>query len=482
MVNAGNQDAVKDPKRSHATVLIVDDEETFHELLGQYLGDYRTLHSYNGWQTMEVLKRHHVDVVLLDLNLPDIGGLTLLDDIRATWTDIEIIIITAHSDLQNAVEAVKKGAFDFLAKTYENYRHLREHIERALQHRRRRREQLESRMRNRWVRDAFALLERSASDGVQAVIRLARQIADTPLTALLEGESGVGKEVVARYIHAHSSRVDGAFVAVHLAAVPASLLESHLFGHVKGAFTGADRERIGKFELADGGTLFLDEIGELDANAQVKLLRALQEREVERIGAPEPSPVDVRVIAATNKSLVDEVQKGRFREDLFYRLNVVRMTIPPLRERKEELPALVRLLVAKHAAIMGREAPTFTSDAMAVLRNYEWPGNIRELENLVMRLVAVNPGKAILADDIPPEFCLATLNSMAERAVRQGRHGDREERLYFLARDQFERYLVRLMINRYSGDKRAAARALGVSYSTVKEKSRGEVPEWSIDL
>ena len=473
---------VIDETQRRTTILVVDDEETFHEIISRYLKDYRVLRAYNGWQALEVLGQHHVDVVFLDLNLPDTTGIKLLEQMRAERDDLEVIVITAHSEIKHAVETVKRGAFDFLAKSFENYQHIREHIDRALEHRRQKREQIEVRTRQQWLRDAFALVDRSPSETMQSVTRLARKIADTPITVLLEGESGVGKEILARYIHAYSDRAGGPFVGVNLSAVPGQLLESHLFGHVKGAFTGADRAQIGKFELAEGGTLFLDEIGELEMSAQVKLLRVLQEREVERVGAREPSPIDVRVLAATNKDLSAEVAAGRFREDLYYRLNVVRLPIPPLRDRRDDIPELVRLHACKHAEGMRREPPTFTRDAMQVLMHYDWPGNVRELENLVMRLVAIHPGKAIVADDIPPEYCLSTLNSLANRAARRGGKDSQEQRLYFLARDQFERYLVRLMVNRCRGDKRAAARELGVSYSTVKEKIRGEPVDWADSL
>ena len=481
-MTAKTQGATQGEVAHRETVLVVDDEETFHDVAERYLPGYRLVHTYNGWQTMEALSKHHVDVVLLDMNLPDTTGLNLLDSIRAERDDVEVVVITAHSELEHAVTAVKKGAFDFLAKSYENYQTLSDHVERALAHRRHRREKVEARTRLQWLRDAFSLLDASKSEEIQGLVKLTRQVADTPLTVLIEGESGVGKEIMARYLHAYSNRSGGPFVAVNLSAVPSSLLESHLFGHVKGAFTGADREHVGKFEMADGGTLFLDEIGELDSAIQVKLLRTLQEREVERVGGPEPFPVDVRVVAATNKNLIEEVHAGRFREDLFYRLNVVRVPLPPLRRRIDDLPALIRLLSSKHARIMNRDVPTFTRDAVMVLRDYSWPGNVRELENLVMRLVAINPGKAIVADDIPPEYCLPALNRMAERAADRGERADREDRLYFLAREQFERYLVRLMVNRFRGDKRAAAKALGVSYSTVKDKTRGEPSDWALEV
>ncbi|MCG8417691.1 MAG: sigma-54 dependent transcriptional regulator [Proteobacteria bacterium] len=466
-------------KSRKPTVLMVDDEESFHDIVEPYLTDYRTLKAYNGWQTLSALDAHHVDVVLLDLVLPDTEGLHLLDQIHTDRDDIEVIVVTAQAEIRLAVEAVKSGAFDFLVKSYENYQQLSKHIERALLHRRRRRERIEARTKEQWMRDAFATLEDSRAPSVKPIIRLARQVADKPLTVLLTGESGVGKELMAHYIHTYSPRANSPFVAINLAAIPDTLLESNLFGHVKGAFTGADREQLGKFELADGGTLFLDEIGELDSNVQVKLLRVLQEREVERLGAREPSPIDVRVIAATNKNLEHEVRAGRFREDLYYRLNVIRVKIPPLRERTLDLPALIKLLCTRHAATMGHEPPTFTREALVILCNYGWPGNIRELENLVMRLVALAPGRRISPNDIPVEYLLPTLNYMSEQSGRQGQRKDEKKGVYFRARDQFERYLVHLTVNRLGGDKDAAARELGVSRSTIKNKLRGDDPDWT---
>jgi DNA-binding NtrC family response regulator len=292
-------------------VLVVDDEESLHEIIGRYLPDDRLIHAYNGWQTRKALAEHHIDVVLLDLNLPDTNGMKLLEEIRADRDDLEVIILTAHSELRNAVDAVKQGAFDFLAKTYESYQQINEHVLRALTSRRRRLAQMAAASKDQWIADAFHQMEESDSAETRELMRLARQVAPTPLTVLVEGESGVGKEVVARYVHVMSDRASRPFVAINMTAVPGTLLESHLFGHVKGAFTGADRGHAGKFEQADGGTLFLDEIGELDSSAQTKLLRVLQEREVERLGAREASPVDVRVVAATNKRLDEEVAAGR---------------------------------------------------------------------------------------------------------------------------------------------------------------------------
>jgi len=461
---------VRDP--SLATVLVVDDEESFHRTIAKYLSKYRRISAYTGWQAMEALNKHHIDVVLLDLNLPDTTGFQVLDQIRRERDDVEVIVCTAHSEIRNAVEAVKKGAFDFLVKSFENYQNMAEHLRRALEHRRNKRELLESRTQKHWMREAFQLMEESQSETMQMVIRLARRVADTPLTVLIEGESGVGKEVLARYIHARSDRADGPFVTVNVAAVPPGLLGSYWFGHVKGAFTGAERTQIGKFELADGGTIFLDEIGELDADAQVKLLRVLQEREVERLGAQEATPVNVRVLAATNRRLSEEVKIGRFREDLYFRLNVLHLTLPPVRDRVEDLPSLVRLLLAKHAGMMNREAPVLGDDALQVLQRYDWPGNVRELENLMMRMCAFSPGGEIRQDDIPIEYWLPTLNQAADELVQR----EDTPRLLALAVQQFERYFIRLMIARCHGNRRLAARALGISYTTLKQRLREERP------
>jgi DNA-binding NtrC family response regulator len=449
------------------TVLVVDDETSFQETIARYLTGYRRITAYNGWQAMDRLARHHVDVVLLDLNLPDTTGLDLLEQIRTERDDVEVIIVTSHAEIKLAVEAVKRGAYDFLAKSYENYQQIAGHVERALEHRRRRRAEMASRLDDP-IREAIAQLERSVSTEMQEIARILRQVAATPLTVLIEGESGVGKEVLARYLHLQSDRTANPFVTVNLGAVPTPLVESTLFGHEKGAFTSADRQRLGKFELADGGTLFLDEIGDLDAAAQVKLLRAIQEREIERIGGAEPTPVDVRLVAATNKDLEKEVMEGRFRQDLWFRLNVVRLKVPPLRSRRDDIPELVRILAARAGAAMRRPPPTFTSDAMRVLQAYAWPGNVRELENLVMRLVALHPGGIIRVADIPIEYCVEHLGDLALWFAR--RHKAADSNLYKLATQHFERYFVRYMVERSGGNKAEAARRLGVSYATVKNK------------
>ncbi len=448
-------------------MLVVDDEPALHETVARYLKGYRRVPAYNGWQAKQALGKHHIDVVLLDLNLPDTTGLKLLEEIRAERDDVEIIILTSHSELHNAVAAVKAGAFDFLAKSYENFQRIDEHVQRALENRRRRRMDILARA-DESVRDSLALLEKTRSPELAEVMRLLRQVANTPLTVLVEGESGVGKELLARYIHVNSDRAAAPFVPVNMAAIPSSLIESTLFGHEKGAFTDADRQRLGKFELADGGTLFLDEVGDLAPDAQAKLLRALQEREIERLGGAEPAPINVRVVAATNKDLEAEVIAGRFREDLWFRLNVVRLRVPPLRQRRADVRELVQLLAARHARHMGRAVPFFTKEAIGALESYAWPGNVRELENLVMRMVALHSGGNVRMSDIPVEYCVEHLGNLALHFARRSRDEDRS--LYALACDHFERYFVRHMVERSGGNKAEAARRLGVSYATVKNK------------
>ena len=458
------------------TILIVDDEESFHRVVSQYLGDYRLIRAYTGWQAMEAVVRHHVDVALLDLNLPDANGLEILDQLRGERDDLMVIVMTAHSELKNALEAGRRGAFDFLAKSFETYQNLREHITRALDRRKFEREKLEASTRLQWLVEAYALLDRSKSSSMQAITRIARQVASTPLTVLIEGESGVGKGILARYIHAHSDRARPPLRRAQLrggAARPARVASCSATCAAPSPAPSAPH--VGQFELADGGTLFLDEIGELDAAVQAKLLRVLQERGSSRVGAHEPSPIDVRVIAATNK----RPARRRSRPAASARTSSTASTscavpLPALRERREDVPDAGAPSWPQARAAPEARAGLFAAEALAVLSDYDWPGNVRELENLVMRLVAVHPGKTIDADDIPPEYCLPTLNELANRDLERSQRDGAERRPYFLAREQFERYLVRLTVQRCNGDKRAAARALGVGYSTVKEKMRDE--------
>ncbi len=454
--------------RAHR-ILIIDDEESFHKSIVRYLDSYRLFHSYTATSGLHKLGNHAIDVVILDLGLPDYPGIDLLKKISEAWPSVPVIVVTASSEITIAVAAVKAGAFDFLTKRHEHYQALGYHIQRALEHRSWYRQKVAtSTSANQSYHEVFTLMENTDSISLRTTLALIKKTAPTPLPILIEGPSGAGKEVMARYIHASSLRNQSSFVAVNVGAVPETLLESQLFGHEKGAFTGAVAERVGKFELASGGTLFLDEIADLAPASQVKLLRVLQEQEVERVGGREARPIDCRVLAATNKNLRGEVAAGRFREDLYYRLNGLTIQLPSLAERKADIPPLVNFLATKSANTLRTATPRFGSSVMNILSSYTWPGNIRELGNLVMRLVATCSDGVVAPDDIPPEYWLSYLNEEAHKSAT--RHS--EGRLYFLARDQFERYLVRHMVHRAGGNKRKAARDLGVSYSTVKEKNR----------
>lgn len=456
-------------KRRSPRILIVDDEESFHRSIDRYLEQYRLFHTYTGAAALEALEQHAIDVAILDLGLPDCTGLELLARIRQEAPDVQVIVVTASSAIKAAVAAVKAGAFDFLTKRHENYQALAYHIERALEHRSWVRQTSAVATPKESLREAFDLMEASHSAVLRSTLRLARRTARTPLSVLIEGPSGSGKELLARYVHASSGRANKQFVAVNVAAVPEALLESLLFGHAKGAFTGATCDHVGKFELASGGTLFLDEIGDLPRASQAKLLRVLQEREVERVGDREARPIDSRVVAATNKNLKNEVEIGNFREDLYYRLSGIHLPLPALRKRPEDVPDLAMLLARKSARILGMRSPEFAPDVMRVLTAYHWPGNIRELEHLIMRLVATCEEGRVVSDDVPPEYWLPVLN---EEAHKRAAASTSEQRLYFLARDQFERYLVRHIVTQSGGNMRKAARALGVSYSTVKDKCK----------
>jgi DNA-binding NtrC family response regulator len=450
-------------------VLVVDDEEAFHRSVARYLEGFRVHKAYTGTRALETLSTHAIDVVLLDLGLPDVSGLDLLADIKEISPDTQVLVVTATSELRTAVAVVKAGAFDFLTKRHENYQALPYHIRRALENRQWQRQKIAASLSKDWHEDAFALLEQSDNQAVRATVRLAQKMAPTPLSVLIEGPSGSGKEIMARYVHAHSGRQAEPFIPINVGAVPEALMESQLFGHAKGAFTGAVADHVGKFELAGSGAIFLDEIGDLAPSCQVKLLRVLQEREVERVGGREARPIDCRVVAATNKNLQEEVRAGRFREDLYYRLHGVRLELPPLCERRGDIPALVDFLADKSARLIRCPIPTIEPEVIDLLSSYSWPGNIRELENLVMRLVATCNEGVVTSDDVPPEFWLPTL---MDKARIHAASEPSEKRLYFLAREQFERYLVRYMVQRCRGNKKKAAQELGVSYSTVKEKSR----------
>lgn len=387
---------------ANARILVVDDEPSARSGLEKLLArsGYAVTTAEDGAKALALAKEVAPDVVVTDLNMPNMDGLTLIDALRAQDRDLPIIVATASGQVSAAVDAMRKGAADFLTKPID-FDVLLLAIERSLERKELRveAENLKRQLRERDGEGLQGLL--GTSPAMQKVYRVARQVAGSRATVLITGESGTGKGEIARAIHALSPRAKAPFVSLLCAAIPETLLEAELFGHEKGAFTGADKRRVGRFEQANGGTLFLDEIGELPALMQVKLLKVLQERTVERIGSGEALPVDVRVLAATNKDLVAEVREGRFREDLFYRLNVVHLEVPPLRLRAGDVLTLANHFLQRFARENHKRVESFDAEARTKILSHRWPGNVRELENAVERAVVLTEGHEVTASDLP---------------------------------------------------------------------------------
>jgi two-component system response regulator AtoC len=387
-----------------ATVLIVDDEENIRRVLSIALQKegYHTITASGGHQALKLLDEARCDVMVSDVVMPDMNGLELLRRTREKFPELLVVMMTAYGTIPAAVEAMRLGAIDFLTKPLE-MEVLRKVIRNALRDRERRLPSPSGRKRSS-ARKATTFIGNSPA--IQQVLAIVERVADTRTTVLITGESGTGKELIARMLHEKSGRASGPFVAVSCAAIPETLLEVELFGAVKGAYTGADTDRVGKFEAASGGTLFLDEIGDIPPLIQVKLLRVLQEREIERLGSNKPIPVDVRLVAATNRDLEQAVQSGSFRADLFYRLQVVHIHLPPLRERPEDIPLLVEHFIRKYAEENNRALQAVSAEALAILQAYSWPGNVRELENTIESAVVLAPPDAttLLPEHLPPHL------------------------------------------------------------------------------
>ncbi|MCB2228949.1 MAG: sigma-54 dependent transcriptional regulator [Desulfarculaceae bacterium] len=380
-------------------ILIVDDEKNYLVVLQALLADagYEVFTANSGSQALAQAAEDEPDLVITDMRMPTMTGVELIRRLKERFPDVLIIVMTAYGTVENAVEAMKAGAVDYITKPFENTELLLT-VQKALKMRR-------LLAQNRLLKEELKGFGEIIGDSkvMREVYELIDKVAATKATVLLTGESGTGKELIARAIHARSPRAEEPFVAVNCMALTETLLESELFGHEKGAFTGASARRKGRFELAHGGTLFLDEVGEMGPSLQVKLLRVLQERTFERVGGNQPIKVDVRIVAATNRDLAEAVEEGSFREDLFYRLNVVRVDLPPLSSRMEDLPALVAHFVNKYAAEVGRPAPEVSQEAMEVIYRHPWPGNVRELENAIERAVIL-AGERITPADLPLEM------------------------------------------------------------------------------
>jgi two-component system response regulator AtoC len=437
-------------------VLVVDDDAGVRESFRLTLEDhYDVIDVPDGPRALDAVRASQVDLVLLDIRLPEMDGIEVLERIKAIDEGIEVVLVTAVRTVRTAVAAMKLGAFDYLTKPFEED-DLLAVIARALEKRALEREVTFLRSELARARDFDEIVGQHPA--MQKVYRLVAQVARTTTTVLVTGESGTGKELVARAIHRQGPRRDKPFVAVNPAAVAESLIESELFGHERGAFTGAHQRKLGRFELAQGGTLFLDEIATLKAELQVKLLRVLQEREIERVGCTHPIKIDVRVVAATNTDLKDAVACGAFREDLYYRLNVVSIDVPPLAQRADDIPLLVEHFIHRYSRECNKPVDGLSPEVLTALREYGWPGNVRELQNVIERAVVLAEGPVIQLSDLPLDVLLPT----HREKVRTADHLPLKN-----ATEEFERQIVLRVLERVGGNQSEAARILGLHRNTI---------------
>ncbi|MFH1261915.1 MAG: sigma-54 dependent transcriptional regulator [Pseudomonadota bacterium] len=440
------------------TILLVEDDEANRTSVAKILEkeDYRIVQAKDGREALDWLRKESIDLILTDFKMPEMDGMDLLKAARLIKPRIDVILMTAHGTIETAVEAMKEGAYDFIPKPFKRATLLRiieKNFEKVVLMRE------NERLRGELERYHAQKEIIGQSSGIRHVLEMVSHVAPSSATVLLQGESGTGKELVAEALHRQSSRAGKPFVKVSCAALPETLLEAELFGYEKGAFTGALNRKEGRFELADGGTLFLDEIGEVSPSVQVKLLRVLQEGEFERLGGTQSLRCDVRIVAASNRDLEEAVREKTFREDLFYRLNVITIAIPPLRSRRDDISILVEHFLKIHAAKNDKRPPAFDEEAMKVLSNYNWPGNVRELENTIERAVVLCRSERLTVSDLPENIKKAPV---AE--------GDRIPIPIGMPLEEVEALLIRETLNRAGGDKTLAAKLLGVAPRTIYRK------------
>jgi len=447
------------PPDRRKTLLVVDSDDEIRESLTAALRrDYRVLRAATGEAALQIMQKEDVDLMLLEVHLRGVSGFEVLKIARENYPYVEIIVISKTKELDTAIEAMRHGAYHYISKDFD-IESIRTLFANAAE-------------RQDLSRDVTRLKEEVAeqnerefvvgpSRSTRSVVELVQKVAKISATVLVLGESGTGKELLARMIHRESGHPTAPFVAVNLAAIPKELVESALFGHEKGAFTGAIRQQLGKFELAAGGTLFLDEIGDLRYELQAKLLRAIQEEEIERVGGTHPIKTDLRLIAATNVDLEKAVKDGRFREDLYYRLNVIPIRMPALRDRQEDLPELARFFLRKYSIKFRKNVQGIADSTLDILSSYWWPGNIRELENLIERLVAVSDKDWITDEDLPYELHVAKLDTQDQAST---------ENLLERALSTFERNFIVRALEKSSWNVTATSRALGIPLSTLKFK------------
>jgi DNA-binding NtrC family response regulator len=451
-----------------STILVIDDKDSMREMLTASLTSegYDVEVAGSGDVGIAKSKEKHFDVVLTDLKMPDISGMEVLTQVKEHDPDTAVIVMTAYGTIETAVEAMKRGAFDFLQKPFD-IDHLQMLVERALENQRLVAENL---LLREELAQSLGFAEIiGASEKMVEVSRLVQKVSPSDTAVLLTGESGTGKELFARAIHSISNRKNKPYITINCAAIPGELLENELFGSERGAFTSSHARKMGKFEIADGGTVFLDEIGDLEFSLQAKLLRVLQEHSFERLGGNKPIEVNVRVIAATNQNLQEAIGKQKFREDLFYRLSVFPIHIPPLRERHDDIVPLANHFVEKYSRRMKKGEKSLSREAIVILERYHWPGNVRELENTIERSIILTEGKKI-----KPEHLAIRLPSTEDIRLREGA-GLREVGQH--AQAQAERGMIVRVLGQTHGNKRKTAEILKIDYTTLFEK----IKKYAID-
>jgi len=441
------------------TILIIEDEKIMRITLEDFLKskDFDVYATDRGLEGIEIFKREEIDCVITDVRLPDIDGLSVLKDVKNTKPHVPVIIITAFGTIQMAVSAMKMGAFDYITKPFSLDEFLLV-IDRAIEIKSIKEENINLKRKLDNIISQHYLIGESRQ--IKEIYEIACRIADLDSSVLITGETGTGKELVANIIHYGGKRKDKPFIKINCSAIPGELIESELFGYERGAFTGATSRKIGKFELANGGTIFLDEIGDFPLPLQPKLLRVLQDKVIERIGGLKGIQVDVRIISATNKNLLDEVKKGSFREDLYYRLSVIPISVPPLRERKEDIPYLVEHFVKKYTSRFGKEVK-ISKELISRLMDYNFPGNVRELENLIERLIALSDDKG--------EIKLQMLDIFLRSDKREQETGIMPLEEYI---NKMEKDYIRKVIALCDGNKTKAAELLGISRKNLWEKMK----------
>ncbi len=445
------------------TILAVDDEPGARQSLEVILeDDYRVLTAENGRQALKVFQKEPIELVLLDVNMPDMDGLEVLRKIKEQDEEVDVIMVSALNLARKAVEAIKLGAYDYITKPYEP-EDILSTVARVMDKRNLRKE-LDFLRREVEASHGFEEIV-SQNKTILEIFQLIKKVAITATNVLIIGESGTGKELIARSIRRQGGRKNSPFVAINCAAIPSELMESEMFGHERGAFTGAHTRTIGKFEHANGGTLFLDEISALRSDLQAKLLRVLQEREIERIGSNKPIKIDIRVISATNTNLEDAVVRGKFRQDLYFRLNVVPISIPPLRDRKEDIPLLAKHFLNKFNTAFNKKIPGFAEKALDALARYHWPGNIRELENLVERIVVLSTGNEPIAlKDIPLEILMSSGQKIRDFGVPKSG--------LIKIREEFEKRIMLNVLEATGWNQSEAAKILKMNRTFLIQKAK----------